>query len=185
MPCQLFTKHVLALSFLLGGATVALSQALPTASRTADAQIGGGYTIARPDYVPQTFQGFTAYGDFDFRLHIGVEAEFHQIYSTGGDQSFQRSYEIGGRYFRTYGPVVPYLKAMIGRGDFNYPHGNADLVYTLYAGGVGADVKLGPFLRVRAEYEFQKWTSFPNGGLVPQLVTFGVAYHFAGKAGPK
>jgi opacity protein-like surface antigen len=51
----------------------------------------------------------------------------------------------------------------------------------MYAGGVGADFKLGRYLRVRGEYEFQKWTSFPNGGLTPQIVTIGVAYHFAGK----
>lgn len=176
-------KHALALLFLLGGASVGYSQALPTASRVGDAQIGVGYNLARPDYPPQTFQGFTAYGDFDFRPHIGAEAEFHQIYSTDGDQSFQRSYDVGGRYFRTYGPLVPYLKAMVGRGDFNYPFGNADLSYTLFAGAVGADFKLGPYLRIRAEYELQKWTNFPNGGLAPQLVTFGVAYHFAGKTG--
>lgn len=175
----------LALSVLLGGASAACGQALPAASRTADAQIGAGFSVARPDYIPQTFQGYTAYGDFDFRPHIGAEAEFHQVYSTGGDRSFQRSYEIGGRYFRTYGPLVPYVKLMIGRGDFNYPFGNADLSYTLYAGGAGADFKLGPYLRVRAEYELQKWTSFPNGGLMPQLVTFGVAYHIAGKAGDR
>ena len=33
----------------------------------------------------------------------------------------------------------------------------------------------------RGEYEFQKWTSFPNGGLTPHIVTIGLAYHFAGK----
>jgi hypothetical protein len=51
----------------------------------------------------------------------------------------------------------------------------------MYAGGVGADVKIGRYLRVRGEYEFQDWTSFPNGGLTPQIVTIGIAYHFAGK----
>jgi len=50
----------------------------------------------------------------------------------------------------------------------------------MFAAGVGADYKLGPYLRVRGEYEFQKWASFPNGGLTPQIVTIGVAYHFAG-----
>jgi len=69
---------------------------------------------------------------------------------------------------------------MYGRGDFNYPHNLADLSYNMFAGGAGADVKVGEHLRVRGEYEFQKWTSFPNGGLTPQLVTFGVAYHFTG-----
>jgi opacity protein-like surface antigen len=173
----------LALLFLLGGASVLYSQALPTASRTGDVQIGAGYSIARPDYVQQTFPGFAAYADFDFRPHIGVEGEFHQVYSTNGDQSYERTYAIGGRYFRTYGALVPYVKAMVGRGDFNYPFGQTELGYNLFAAGVGADFKLGPWLRVRGEYEFQKWSSFPNGGFTPQIVTIGAAYHFAGRPG--
>ena len=173
----------LALSFLLGGASALYSQAVPTASRTGDVQIGAGYSIARPDYVQQTFPGFAAYADFDFRPHIGVEGEFHQVYSTNGDQSYERTYAIGGRYFRTYGALVPYVKAMVGRGDFNYPFGQTELGYNLFAAGVGADFKLGPWLRVRGEYEFQKWSSFPNGGFTPQIVTIGAAYHFAGRPG--
>jgi opacity protein-like surface antigen len=173
----------LALLFLLGGASALYSQALPTASRTGDVQIGAGYSIARPDYVQQTFPGFAAYADFDFRPHIGVEGEFHQVYSTNGDQSYEQTYAIGGRYFRTYGALVPYVKAMYGRGDFNYPFGQTALDYNLFAAGVGADFKLGPWLRVRGEYEFQKWSSFPNGGFTPQIVTIGAAYHFAGRPG--
>ena len=172
----------LALALLLGSASTLYPQAIPTAARTGDAQIGVGYSMAKPDYVQQTFQGFSVYGDLDFNLHLGVEAEFHQVFSTNGDRSFERTYEIGGRYFRTYGPLVPYVKAMIGRGDFNYPFGQTQLGYNMFAGGVGADFKLGTYLRVRGEYEFQKWISFPNGGFTPQVVTIGVAYHFAGKA---
>ena len=181
LPESFLLIERLAFGLLLGGASGLFAQATPTASRAADLQIGAGYTIAKPDYTQQTFQGFTAYGDFDFNLHLGIEAEFHQVGSTTGDQMYQRTYEIGGRYFRTCGPLVPYAKAMIGRGDFNYPYGLADLSYNMFAVGGGADFKLGPYLRLRGEYEFQKWRSFPNGGLTPQLVTIGIAYHFAGK----
>jgi hypothetical protein len=171
----------LALALLLGGASILHAQATSTASRAGDLQVGVGYTIAKPDYGQQSFQGFTAYADFDLRSHLGLEAEIHQVDSTNSDQSYQRTYEVGGRYFRTYGSLVPYLKAMVGRGDFNYPFGYTDLAYTLYAGGIGADFKLGAHLRLRGEYELQSWSGFSNGGLTPQLVTFGVAYHFAGK----
>ena len=173
----------LLLAFFLGGASQAFAQASPTASRVGDAQIGIGYSSAKPDYVQTTFQGVAAYADFDFKVHLGVEAEFHQVGSTAGDQMYERTYEIGARYFRTYGPLVPFVKGMVGRGDFNYPYSEANLAYNLFAGGAGADFKVGPYLRVRAEYEYQKWSSFPNGGLNPQLVTIGVAYHFAGKPG--
>jgi opacity protein-like surface antigen len=172
----------LALSFLLGGSSILHAQAIPTASRAGDAQIGIGYSIGKPDYAPQNFQGVTAYADFDFRPHLGVEAEFHQINNTNGYQSFQRTYEIGGRYLRTYGPLAPYVKAMIGHGQFEYPYGETEAGYTMYAGGAGLDFKLSAYLRVRGEYEFQKWTSFPNGGLTPQIVTIGVAYHLAGRS---
>lgn len=158
-------------------------QATPTASRAADVQIGIGYTVAHPDYPPQTFQGMTAYADVDLRPHLGFEAEFHQVNNTGSYQSFQRTYEIGGRYLRTYGPLVPYVKAMIGRGQIEYPFAEAIGAYNMFAGGVGADVKFGPYVRIRGEYELQKWSSFPNGGLTPQLVTLGIAFHFAGRPG--
>lgn len=171
----------LALAFLLGGSTALFAQAIPTASRTADVQIGIGYVPAKPDYPPQTYQGYAIYADFDFRPHIGIEGEYHQVFSTTGDKAYQRTYEIGGRYFRTYGPLVPYAKAMYGRGDFNYPYGYTNLGYNMFAGAGGVDVKLTEFIHVRGEYEFQKWISFPNGGLTPQLFTLGVAYHIAGK----
>lgn len=171
----------LALAFLLGGSSILYGQAGPTASRAGDLQIGVGYSLGRPDYVPQTFQGVTAYTDFDFRQHLGVEAEFHQINNTSGYQSFERTYEVGGRYLRTYGPLVPYVKAMVGRGQFEYPYAQTELAYTMYAGGIGADFKLGSYLRIRGEYELQKWSGFPNGGLAPQIVTIGLAYHFAGR----
>jgi hypothetical protein len=171
----------LSIAFLLGGASILYGQATPTASRAGDVQIGIGYCIGVPDYVHQTFPGFAAYADFDFRPHLGVEAEVHQIYSTNGDLSFERTFEIGGRYLRTYGPFVPYVKAMIGRGTFDYPFNQTELSYNMFAGGIGADVKAGPYLRVRGEYELQKWSSFPNGGLTPQIITIGIAYHFNGK----
>jgi len=170
----------LALSFLLGGTTALLAQAAPTASRAGDLQIGIGYTLASPGYFPQHFQGGAANADFDFRPHLGIEAEFHQVNSPSGNQSYERTYEIGARYFRTYGPLVPYVKGMIGRGIFNYPFGQANFAYTMYAAAAGADLKVRPWLNVRGEYEFQKWSGFTNGSIDPKLVTIGVAYHFGG-----
>ena len=76
---------------------------------------------------------------------------------------------------------MPYLKAMIGRGDFSYPFGQTDLSYTLYAGAIGADYVLSAHLRLRADYELQSWYGFPNQGLTPQILSVAVAYHFSGK----
>jgi hypothetical protein len=155
------------------------AQAMPTATRAADIQIGIGFTGAKTGYEPQTYPGFAIYADVDPRPHWGLEAEIRQVSS--GDQSRQRTLEVGGRYLRTYGALVPYAKAMYGRGSFRYPFGFTQLSYNLFAGGVGVDIKATRFIHARVEYEYQQWMSFPNGGLHPQLITFGVAYHFEGK----
>ena len=171
----------LAIALLLGGSSLLHAQAVPTASRAGDLQVGAGFTIAKPGYGQQSFQGFTAYADFDLRSHLGIEAEFHQFSSATGDQSYQRTYLLGGRYFRPCGPLVPYVKVMFGRGDFNYPFGATDLAYNLFAAGVGADYTLRPSLSLRGEFEMQRWSGFSSPGLNPQLVTLGIAYHFATK----
>jgi opacity protein-like surface antigen len=169
----------LALAMLLGSPSLLRAQANPTAARARDLQIGVGYTIAKPDYGQQNFQGLAAYADFDLRSHLGLEAEFHQVSSSSGNQSYQRSYDVGGRYFRAYGHLIPYVKVMVGLGNFNYPFGQTNLAYNLYAAGLGADYRIRPSLSLRAEYEMQRWSGFTNGGLNPQLVTLGLAYHFA------
>ena len=171
----------LALALLLGGASILHAQATSTASRAGDLQIGVGFSTAKPDYGTQSFQGVTAYVDFNRHSHFGLEALFHQVSSTNSNQSYQRTYEVGGRYFRTYGPLVPYIKVMIGRGDFNYPFGQTDLSYNLYAGALGVDYELGPHIRLRADYELQSWYGFPNEALTPQILSVAIAYHFSGK----
>ena len=166
-------------ALLLGLLPSALAQAVPTATRPADLQVGGGFVGARPGYEPKNSYGFALYADVDPRPHWGAEVEYHQFSS--GNQSRQRTVEIGGRYLWTFGPFVPYGKAMYGRGSFRYPFGFTQLSYNLFAGGAGVDYKATRHIHARAEYEYQQWMGFTNGGLHPQLVTIGVAYHFEGK----
>jgi len=176
-----FTK-VLIFFGLLGSASMLHAQASPTASRAADLKVGGGFTSASSDYGHR-FNGVAAYFDLDFTRHLGVEGEFHFIKDRSGNDLYEKTYEIGARYFRTYGRFVPYGKLMIGRGVFNFPayvpgglHPN--LAYNMWAGGAGVDYKALPYLYVRGDFEYQDWGSFPPAGLTPALVTVGVAYHF-------
>jgi outer membrane protein with beta-barrel domain len=171
-------KHRIALWVLLGLASPLSSQAIPTASRAADVQIGIGYSVAHPGYIPRIFPGVTAYADIDLRPHLGIEAEFHQVADHSGSQMAERTYELGARYMRNYGPLVPYGKGMFGLGQFKYPQGLTLLDYWIFAGAAGADFKLTNRIHLRGEYEYQMWTGFSNGGLHPQIVTFAVAYHF-------
>ncbi len=177
---------IFALCFLALPATAAWGQALPTASRAGDLQLGGGFAGANPDYSPDHFYGFALYGDFDFKEHYGFEADFHQLSGDPTDQLYERTYEIGGRYIRHYRIFNPYAKAMIGRGVFNFPlppgapagSQHPNLAYNIFGIGIGVDYRIVSYLNGRVEYEYQNWPGFPPTGLQPNVVTIGVAYHF-------
>jgi opacity protein-like surface antigen len=169
------------LGFMASG-SAAHGQAKLTASRAGDLQVGGGYSNANSDFVPNRISGFTFYSDFDFRNHFGAEVDFHQLNDRSGDDVYERTYEVGGRYLRNYGSLTPYVKALYGRGVLNYQLNTANLAYNMFVGGGGVDFAVKPYLNVRVDYEYQRWLSgvgIPNG-LTPQVLTVGAAYHFGG-----
>ncbi len=175
-------NRLLTASCLIFLATPLLSgQATTTASRRADLQLGAGFVIDKSDYEePKACKGAAFYTTLDLTNHLGGEFVIHQASSQTGDNIYERTYEIGPRYFRTYGRFSPYVKAMYGRGVFNFPANVANLAYNIFAVGVGTDYRVLSYLNVRFDYEYQDWSSFPPTGLTPQLYTFGVAYHFPG-----
>lgn len=190
---------ILTLAFLTAGTSMAMGQARAAASRLGDLQVGATYSVANSDYGEFDLRGFGAYGDFDFRNHLGVEVDFRQLNDPKDIQQnkiFERSYEAGGRYFWRFGRLKPYGKALYGRGVFSPPpvliqaeelgETPATEVFPQVAAnmidlGVGTDIVVRSHINVRVEYEYQKWFSaaYPlNKGLSPTMVNFGVAYHF-------
>jgi hypothetical protein len=164
---------------LLGTAAIMHAQALPVGERLGDLKIGGGFSTANSDYADR-YNGGTAYVDFDFLPHIGVEGEFHFVKDSS--DLYEKTYEGGGRYFRTYKKFVPYAKVMYGRGVFNFPPlgdgFRANLAYNLLAGGIGVDYKVTPHIYARADWEYQNWFGFQNSSLSPNILTVGGAYRF-------
>jgi hypothetical protein len=175
---HVLTRIVLFIGLL---ATVSAShaQALPSGSRVGDLKIGGGFSTANSDYGDR-YSGGAAYVDFDLRPHIGVEGEFHFV--NDSNDLYEKTYEVGGRYFRTYGKFVPYAKVMYGRGVFNFPPVGdgirANLAYNLAAAGIGTDYKVKPWLYARADWEYQVWFDFEDSSLSPSILTIGAAYRF-------
>ncbi len=180
---------IVVLTLMLLNGRIANAQALPTAKRAGDLQVGGGFSLAKPDYTQQTFRGFSFYSSFDFKEHFGIEVDFHQMNHGQTDNIYERSYEVGGRYVRHYGIFNPYARLMYGRGVFNYPYDVANLAYNMGVAGAGVDINVSRRVNVRADYEYQRWFGFrgyvsgnPNGAnngpLTPQIFTIGAAYHF-------
>src|ERR1700730_5943615 len=171
--------RAIALTGLLGAAAMLHAQSAPTATRALDLKIGGGFATANSDYADR-YNGGAAYIDFDFLPHIGLEGEFHFVKDSS--DLYEKTYEVGGRYFRTYRKFVPYGKVMYGRGVFNFPPQagglRANLGYILVAGGMGVDYKVKPYLYVRVDGEYQQWFGFQNSSLSPSILTIGGAYRF-------
>lgn len=174
-------KYLLVLFLcLFGAASVANAQAVPTASRIGDLQVGGFYSNANMDYGPFRATGGGAFFDFDFTHRFGAEGEFRFV-KEGSSNLYEKTYEIGGRYYHPFGKLVPYGKLLYGRGVFNFTNDGvtvANLAYNMFAIGGGVDYRLLRSVNLRADYEYQKWLSFPPDGLSPTVFTIGGAYHF-------
>jgi hypothetical protein len=183
------SRILLLLSLVCFGVTRLHGQAIPTASSGGDLQIGAMFSLANTDYRPDKFKGYGFYTTFDFRYHLGIEGEFHQVNDPDPkDGVYERTYEIGPRYVLHHGRYHPYAKLMYGRGVFNYPlmpdpvtntlTKTANLAYNIGAIGAGLDYRILPGLNARVDYEYQQWFSFPPSGLTPQILSFGAAYRF-------
>lgn len=177
-------KYLLTAACLLASASTLNAQAIATASRRADLKIGGGFTIANADYDGR-YKGGMAFLTYDFTGHVGIEGNFHFVKGGGVNNLYEKTYELGGRYFRNYrdDKFSPYVKGLYGRGVFNFPayipsgpHPN--LAYNIIVGGGGLDYKFRPYLYIRGDFEYQRWLGFPPSGLTPTLFTIGAAYHF-------
>ena len=180
-------RVVFAILGLTASATCLHAQAKPTASRAGDLQVGATFSLASPDYGPNTLRGVGAYATFDFRPHLGIEANFRQLNDPDGREGiYERNFEVGPRYVFRVGPLSPYAKLMIGRGVFQFPpdprhpeSGSvANLAYTTWAGGFGVDYSVRSSFNVRADYELQRWANFPPNGLSPHVFSLGIAYRF-------
>ncbi|MEO6922923.1 MAG: porin family protein [Bryocella sp.] len=181
----------------------AMAQRDATTSRAGDLQVGGGFSIAQPDYGPSNLQGFNLYTTFDFRDWLGVEASFHNTTAGDGTKIYERTYEIGPRVvYQLSRSLRPYAKVLVGRGVFNYPPdcldktthqqtscgspnvdpsttgASANLAYNEFAMGAGVDFAVHRHINIRLDYEYQHWLSFQPHGLTPQVLSIGVAYHF-------
>jgi hypothetical protein len=175
-------KKILMLVCLTAVATTLLrAQEIPTMVRAGELQVGGGYAGGDGDYSAQRYFGPYFYASFDFRDHIGIQAEFRQVnaHADAGQNLYERTYEIGPRYVWHFGRVNPYFKLLAGRGVFNFPHNEANLAYDMWSAGGGVDVRATRYLNVRVvDFETQQWVTFSPNNLAPNIISAGVAYRF-------
>jgi opacity protein-like surface antigen len=173
---------IAALACVLSCTASAPAQALPTATAKASLQVGVGYTDARPDYGQKSIQGASGFADFDFGLHVGVEADIHYVAFVTPTDLAENTYLIGPRFILPYGRFKLYAKALVGDADLVIQEqqdnqGRAAGSVFAYALGGGIEFQATPHIVVRAiDVETQHWNYLT--GLTPTVFTIGAAYRF-------
>ena len=170
-------RYILAL-LLASASPLAHAQAIPAGSVPGDLQVGFVYAHANPDYGPKNTNGFGVFADVDLWKYIGVEGEFHRITGNTPIAVTESTYEIGGRYRYPFHAFSPYIKVLAGGGLFSFGDSSQSGTYAMYAGGGGIDYQATQHVILRADYEYQRWGSFPPHGLQPNVFTIGAAYRF-------
>jgi opacity protein-like surface antigen len=159
------------------------AQALPTALAKGNLQIGAGIGYAFPDYAPKNIKGVSAFADYDFSMHFGVEADIHYISLITPTDLGENTFVVGPRYVYRKSRFAPYAKVVFGRGDlaiqesFTNP-GKYSGNYFMFGIGGGLDIQATHHIVIRAlDVEYQRWPNLGNG-LSPTVVTIGAAYRF-------
>jgi hypothetical protein len=131
-------------------------------------------------YGDRKMIGVAAIADLDTRRRIGLEGEaqwltFHQTANV-----HTTTYLAGPRYHLSYGRFQPYVKGLIGFGEFYYPgygsSGNlgTDKDFVLEPGG-GLDFRVTRRIRIRvADFEYQIWPQFHYGTLSSYGLSTGI-----------
>lgn len=167
---------------LFGLSALSHAQAVPTATRSGYLQVGGGVSLARPDYTDVFDQGLSAYVDYDFTRHIGVEAIYHNTSMITPKDVGEDTYLIGPRYVFRKDRFNPYVKLLGGIGQIKFQFDNVPhttYTYSVFAAGGGLDIRVTNHINIRAiDIEAQMWPSFKPHSLSPFVATVGVAYTF-------
>jgi hypothetical protein len=120
-----------------------------------------GYSLG---YGEQKLLGVSAFVDVDGRRHLGVEGEARWLIYHQTNEEHATTYMIGPRYSMYFGRFQPYVKGLVGLGQFNYPFDLGKDNDLVVAPGGGVDFQLTRRIRLRAvDVEYQLWPQFHFG----------------------
>jgi hypothetical protein len=181
-------QRILMMAALLMTPVLGVGQAVYEAQRAPlTLTAGGSFSYFDADYAGNKVTGIGAYTDFSPIVfdHLGLEAEGRWLMFSGSQSFREYNYLVGPRFrfsLAEHRGLHPYVKAMIGQGDIDFPYHLAYGRYLMFALGGGVDFAINHRMRVRADYENQILPDapgipgLPSGALKPNGVTAGVSY---------
>jgi len=117
-------------------------------------------------YGERKMLGVTGFVDADGRRRLGIEAEGQWVEFHQSSDVHIETYSIGVRYHFGKSRFQPYVKGLIGFGDFNFPYNLATGRFLVVTGGGGLDIRLSRRIYIRAaDFEYQDWPQFTFGSM--------------------
>jgi hypothetical protein len=169
------------------------AQAKPTASRTAQISVFGGWAPTQTDFGYRTYNGYMFGGDFGVfpaRWWLSPSLEFRYTHARNVPVT-EHAYLIGPRFQKDFGRFRPYADVLFGIGGIDYhpiivPGDAHDGGRNISYGG-GVDINLVHHLSLKLDYLQQNWNLGPDGNfqnvgdytLSPRQATLGVVYDFS------
>jgi len=107
-------------------------------------------------YGERKMLGVTGFVDADGRRRLGIEAEGQWVEFHQSNDIHIETYSIGARYHFGKSRFQPYVKGLVGFGDFNFPYNLATGRFLVVTGGGGLDIRLSRRIYIRAvDLEYQ------------------------------
>ncbi|MGC2635949.1 MAG: outer membrane beta-barrel protein [Acidobacteriaceae bacterium] len=176
-PCALL------LALLLGGSVQARAQS-PEASTGGEERItvGGDINATYLGYGKRWIGGAGASVDANWNWRLGIEGESNFTVYREFANTHATTYLAGPRYqLNALGSSYryrPYVKALIGVGQFNFPYNYGHGSYFVVAPGAGVDYRLNYRWRLRlVDFEYQYWPQFSFGATQNYAITTGIRYN--------
>jgi hypothetical protein len=182
LPRKILAAALL-LTALIAWAGVAAAQEIPTEIKPgAGVTVGGAFSAYKLDYGEQKLAGVTLYVDLNVTTHYGIEAEGRWLNMHEQSDDVHASTKlIGPRVLfdaQALHGFVPYVKVLVGDGQFNFPYGYAVGNYFVMAPGAGIDRPIGHRLSIRLiDVEYQDWPQFSYGPMHSLGASVGLSYH--------
>lgn len=163
-------------SFFLFAAGVVRAQVVESGNQGGLNVTAGGLGSAEyVEYGSRKMVGITGFVDVDTHRRLGIEAEGRWLEWRQTANVHLETYSIGGRYHFDVGSRwEPYVKGLVGFGDFNFPYNLATGRYLVVTAGAGVDMRLTPRIYFRAaDFEYQDWPQFTFGSITTPTVSTG------------